>query len=572
MADERLFIHQTTTRKPGWRDFFVLALVITIAYFGVLLAVKSPEVIEGREISLALSKLPLYAGYSLGRMFAAYLLSMGFTLVYGYIAAYNRRAERVMIPILDVLQSVPILSFLPLVLLSLHAFLPEGTAAEIASIVLIFTSQVWNLTFAWYQSLTTIPKELREANRIYQFNFWLRFKALEAPFAAISLIWNSMMSWAGGWFFLMAAEIFTVGNKDFRLPGLGAYLHEAATQGNTPAILWGVATLVLLIILLDQLIWRPLLAWSDKLKVEMVSSDQPINSWFYRVLNGSVFVSAIERLVSRPLSEAIDHWMIRRFPFQADWLPDDQTPTVAGRIVWAAFLTGLAYGGIRVIGMLSGIPLAEWILIGAGLGATLLRVVITLLLAFIWTLPVGVLIGSNQKLASWLQPLVQIVASIPATALFPVFALIFLRLPGGLNLSSIVLMLMGTQWYLLFNIIAGASAIPRDLKFTATLLGFRRSDRWRVLTIPALFPYMITGAITASGGAWNASIVAEYIHFGGQTHQITGIGALIAHATAAGDYALLLAATLSMILAVVMINRLVWNRLYRLAEEKYRME
>ncbi len=260
-------------RGLRWADWLAIFLIIALIYVGVYLALDAPDVVKGPEISLSPAALPWYAFYSLGRMSAAYLLSIIFTMVYGRAAASNRSTEKVLMPLLDVLQSVPILSFLPVVLLSLSAILPVGLAAEVASVVLIFTSQAWNLTFSWYQSLTTIPKELKEAGAIFRLNPWLKFKSIELPFGLISLIWNSMMSWSGGWFFLMAAETFTLGQRDFRLPGLGAYLHEASVQGNLPAVAWGLGTLILLIIALDQLVWRPLIAWSDRYKVEMVESE-----------------------------------------------------------------------------------------------------------------------------------------------------------------------------------------------------------------------------------------------------------------------------------------------------------
>jgi NitT/TauT family transport system permease protein len=471
-----------------------------------------------------------------------------------------------------VLQSVPILSFLPVVLLSFSAVLPEGVAAELASVVLIFTSQAWNLTFAWYQSLSTTPRELREASAIFRFNGWLRFKSFELPFGGISLIWNSMMSWAGGWFFLMAAETFTVGQRDFRLPGLGAYLQEAANQGNLKAMVWGIGTLVLVIVALDQLVWRPVLAWADRFKLEMVESDNQPSSWFYEVLRSARLPGWFSRTVWGTVGERLDAWLLRRFP------PTGQPRSDAAQHSWVSYISmsvvGLVlfYGACRAGLMLVGVPLAQWASIGLGTAATLLRVLTALAIALGWTVPLGVLIGTNARLATWLQPIVQIVASVPATALFPVFVLLLVGRSGRLDLAAVLLMLMGTQWYLLFNVIAGASAIPQDLKYTTRLLRLSRWDRWRTLILPALFPYVITGAITASGGAWNASIVAEHIIFGGRTLQTVGIGATIARATATGDYPLLLGATLTMVLTVVLVNRLVWKRLYRLAEERYRME
>lgn len=567
-----IFGSTTPRRAFGPGDILALLIVLTVLYVGTRLAFNAPTVIAGPDINLSPSALPWYAALSLGRMVAAYVLSLIFTLFYGRVAAYNARAEQVMIPLLDVLQSVPILSFLPVVLLGLSAILPVSVAAELAAIILIFTSQVWNLTFAWFQSLTTIPKELREASKIFRLNTWMQFKTLELPFAAISLVWNSMMSWAGGWFFLMAAEIFTVGQQDFRLPGLGAYLHEAANRSDFTAIGWGIATLVLVVVLLDQFVWQPLLAWSDRFKVEMVEDSDGPTSWFYDLWRRARLAEWVRTRLIEPTMERFDNWTVRRFPMKST-----APPAEPGRRRWQLAL-GIAaggvliYGGYRAAALLTTLSLPEWREIALGLGATLLRVFAALLIALAWTVPVGVIIGTNRRLAAVLQPMTQIAASVPATALFPVLLLFVLGLPAGLQLAAVLLMLMGTQWYLLFNVIAGASAIPQDLKYTTAMLQLGRRERWRTLFLPALFPYLVTGAITAGGGAWNASIVAEYVQFNGQTLTVTGIGATIATATAQGNYALLLAATLSMVLAVVLINRLLWRRLYRLAEEHYRME
>ncbi len=568
-------IQQPTERSFGWADTLVLALVAVLIYAGIRMAIASPEVIGGPAISLEPGALPYYAVRSVGRMAAAYVLSLIFTLVYGRIAAYNRLAEQVLMPLLDMLQSVPILSFLPVVLLSLSAIMPQAIAAELASIVLIFTSQVWNMVFVWYQSLTTIPTELNEASTVFRFNTWTRFRTLELPFAAIGLLWNSMMSWAGGWFFLMAAEIFTVGDRDFRLAGLGAYLQEAANQEDYRAIMWGIVTLIVVIVLLDQLVWRPLLAWADRFKLEMTESDNPPTSWFYNLLRSLQIARWLDHRIRQPIVRGLDALFMRLAP------PVTSQPGTNGRpagrpwltyLVLIAVVGGVIYGLVEAGQMLIEVPSAQWGAIGLSVATTLLRVLIALVLALAWTIPVGVLIGTNPRIAAVLQPVVQVTASVPATALFPVLLLVVLRLPAGLNIAAVLLMLMGTQWYLLFNIIAGAAAIPQDLKFTSQLLQLSRWARWRTLILPALFPYIITGAITASGGAWNASIVAEYFKLGGTTHQVTGVGALIADATATGDFHLLLAATLSMILTVVLINRLFWRRLYRRAEDQYRME
>jgi len=558
-------------RSFTWGDLLVLLLMAVLLYGGARLAFDSPAIIEGPQISLNPSSLPWYTLLSMGRMLAAYILSLLFTLTYGRTAAYNRRAESILMPLLDVLQSVPILSFLPVVLLGLSAILPQRVAAELAAIVLIFTSQAWNMTFGWYQSLTTIPKELREASAIFRLNAWLRFKRLELPFAMIGLIWNSIMSWAGGWFFLMAAEIFTVGSKDFRLPGLGAYLQEAANQGDFRSIAYGLTSLILTIVALDQFVWRPLLAWADRFKVEMTESDEPPTSWFYDLIRTSRLFLWISSL-SEKANERFDHWMIRRAPMKADW--NGNGSNLDWKLVAFYLLIGIfiLYGGYRAALMLISVPWSQWGQIAIGVLATFLRVSVSLVIALLWTIPVGVAIGTNRRVATVLQPIVQVTAAVPATAIFPILLLFFINMTGGLNIAAIFLMLMGTQWYLLFNIIAGASAIPQDLKYTSSLLQLSKWERWRTLVLPALFPYIITGSITASGGAWNASIVAEYVHFGGKTLFATGVGSLISQATASGDYPLLLASTLSMILTVVLTNRLFWRRMYRTAEEKYRME
>jgi NitT/TauT family transport system permease protein len=556
-------------------DAVIALLIIALLYVGVQLAVRAPAVITGPDITLAPAALPWYALVSTTRMAIAYLFSLLFTIGYAYFAARNRRARLVLLPLLDILQSVPILSFLPVVLLGMTAILPERVGVEVASIVLIVTSQVWNMTFSFYQSLTTIPEELREAAAIFRLNPWLRFKTLELPFGANGLIWNSMMSWAGGWFFLMAAESFGVGDRDFRLPGLGSYLQEAANVGDTTAIVLGLGTLVLVIVLLDQLVWRPILVWADRFKLEMATGDDPPTSWFYDILSRSWLVEQFTTRVSHPAAERLDRRMQRYFEKRAatrSVQPASRRPALILFLLGGAAAVLIGYVALRAIGMLITLPIEEWGLILQGLIATFLRVAAALIIGVAWTIPVGVLVGSNRRAANFLQPVIQIFASIPATALFPVIVLALVGITGSLNAPAIMLMLLGTQWYILFNVIAGTAAIPQDLKYTTALLQVKGWARWRTLILPALFPYLITGLVTAGGGAWNASIVAEYVTFGGQTYSVTGIGAVIADATATGNYALLLAATLAMIISVVTINRTVWRRLYRVAEERYKME
>ncbi|GAB4551982.1 MAG: ABC transporter permease subunit [Anaerolineae bacterium] len=566
---------QSGTSGLGLADLMVLLGLAALVYLAVRLALNAPPAVNGPEISLNTEVLPYYALRSLGRMGMAYLLAVAFSLVYGYWAASSRAAERILLPILDILQSVPILSFLPVVLLGLTAILPQGFAVELAAVTLIFTSQVWNMTYSFFQSLRTLPKELREAAAIYRFNWWWRFRRMELPFAAIGLLWNSIMSWAGGWFFLMAAETFTVGDKDFRLPGLGSYLQAAANANNGSAILAGVLTLVLIVVLLDQLVWRPLLVWVEKFKVEMVENDDPPTSWFYNLLSRSGIANFLNQWLVIGTLKALDRRFggARKAPVKDD---DHSEGRRFGRFIRALLTLGFLFlvtlAVIEIISLLVQVPLADFGRIFSGVFATGLRVTAALLIALLWTIPLGVLIGSNPRAANILQPLVQIAASIPATAFFPIIVLAFINLEGGLNIAAVLLMLLGTQWYILFNVIAGTAAIPQDLKYTTDLLHFKGFNRWRRLILPSLFPYLVTGLITASGGAWNASIVAEYTQFARATYSVNGLGALISEATAEGNFPLLAAATLTMILTVVLINRYFWRRLYNLAEERYRME
>jgi NitT/TauT family transport system permease protein len=336
----------------------------------------------------------------------------------------------------------------------------------------------------------------------------------------------------------------------------------------------GLVTLILVIMLLDQFVWRPLTAWTDKFKVEMVEAERPPTSWFAHALSRSWLVDQFGQRVWNPFSEWVDDKL--RQPLSGhiaspELAPDNRRSfLVAGVLV--AFILLVLYGAYRAVEVLTTLPKDVWRQLGFGLLATCARVAVALIITLLWTVPVGVLIGTNRRLANVLQPIVQVIAAVPATALFPIVLLALLHLPGGLNIAAIVLMLMGTQWYLLFNVIAGASAIPQDLRLTTELLQLSRVDRWRTLILPALFPFIITGSITAGGGAWNASIVAEHVEFGGRTFSTSGIGAIIAQATGTGDYALLLAGTLALVLAVVAINRLFWQRLYRVAEERYRLD
>ncbi len=521
------------------------------------------------EISRSLGALPVYAGYSLLRIALAYLLSLLFAVTYGYIAAYRPRAERFMIPLLDVLQSIPVLSFLPGVMLAMAALFPgRQLGVELGAVLLIFTGQVWNMAFSFYASLKSIPREMREAAAIYRFNWWQRFLQIELPFATIGLVWNSMMSVAGAWFFLMACEHF----GDVRLPGLGSYLQAAADNGDTRSIVLGIVTMVAVIVLIDQFVWRPVIAWAEKFKMEQVESASVPTSWVLDFLQRSRGVALFRKRAVRPLREQMVQYFARRGEVRTETAGENPAVLWLWRMVGIGALSAIGYAVVRVVMILTGLRGSEFHQIGIGLLATWLRVNLTLVLGALWTIPVGVAIGFNPRLARIAQPLAQIAASVPATALFPVVLLVLIRMGGGLGVGSIVLLLLGTQWYILLNVIAGAIAIPTDLKEVAGVFGIRGWERWRKLILPGIFPFLVTGMITASGGAWNASIVAEYFHFKGQTYSTVGVGAMISGATDAKNFDLLLASTIALAAVVVTTNRLLWRRLYRLAETRFKLE
>jgi NitT/TauT family transport system permease protein len=560
--------------SPFLRDLPIFLAVLAV-FYGLLSFSRYGvgAVNTQAEIQLHPGALPKYAAFSLIRIAIAYFLSLIFTFVYGYVAAYNAKAERFMVPLLDILQSIPVLSFLPPVMLAMVSLFPtRQLGAELGCIVLILTGQVWNMTFSFYSSLKSIPHEMREAAKIYRLSWWQRFTQMELPFATIGLIWNSMMSVAGAWFFLMACEMFVLGNRDLRLPGLGSYLQTAANAGDTRAIVWGLVAMVAVIVLVDQIIWRPTIAWAEKFKFEQVESAFPPRSPVLDLLRRSKFLPAAARVSIRPLREALN----LHFARDRASLSQRHSRRRFGRwILWTllvAGFVGVAYATGKMGSMLAALSRQEAREILWGAGATFLRVEATLLLAAIWTIPAGLYIGLRPKLSALAQPVAQIAASVPATALFPIILLFLIRLGGGLGIGSIVLLLLGTQWYILFNVIAGASAIPTDLREVCGVFRLTSLERWRTLLLPGIFPYLITGLVTASGGAWNASIVAEYFHFRGQTFTTTGLGALISRATDSGNSRLLLAATVCLAAMVVTINRLVWRRLYTLASTRFKLE
>ena len=556
------------------RDWPILAAALAVFYSLLTFSRHGMGPINTQpEIQLSPAALPKYAAFSLIRIAIAYVLSLGLTFVYGYVAAYNAKAERFLIPLLDTLQSIPVLSFLPGVMLAMVSLFPQRElGVELGCVVLVLTGQVWNMTFSFYSSLKNIPREMREAAQIYRLSGWQKFMQMELPYAAIGLIWNSMMSVAGAWFFLMACEMFVLGNRDLRLPGLGSYLQTAANAGDTRAILWGLAAMILVIVLMDQIIWRPVIAWAQKFKFEQVEAAEVPRSPILDLLRRSHILLLAARVSVRPAAEALNLHFAREHEHSH---PSQRVRSLCKwiwRIILMAILLGVSCAVAKMSVMLVGLSRPEMEEIARGAGATFLRVEGTLVLAGLWTIPAGIYVGLRPRLSAIAQPIAQIAASVPATALFPIVMLMLIRIGGGLGIGAMILLLLGTQWYILFNVIAGASAIPSDLKEVCGVFRFPHLERWRKLFLPGIFPYLVTGLITASGGAWNASIVAEYFRFRGQTLSTVGLGAVISHATDSGNYRVLLAATMVMAAMVVTFNRLVWRRLYALASMRFRLE
>jgi NitT/TauT family transport system permease protein len=550
-----------------------LALFFAIVSTGVYWFQKPIPMVP---ISNSIGALPLYAFYSIVRMAIAYLLSLAFAVSYGYIAAYNPRIEPWMVSVLDVLQSIPVLSFLPPVVLAMVSLIPgHQLGIELAVILLIFTGQVWNLAFSFYSSLKTIPKEMLEASRIYRFSGWQRFWQLEMPFSAIGLVWNSIVSVAGGWFALIFCESFAMGDRNFQLPGLGSYIQTATNSGDYHALWAGIFTVILIVVATDQLVWRPLIAWSDKFKFEQVESVEHVTSPILELLRRSRILDTLPGRVWNRVEEPIYKHLAQSKEVRFIRPLDDTTSGKVTPAIWTLGLAGTAavcWAAAQAIFMLSSVTWADLRILLEGAAATFLRVNAALLLSALWTIPVGVAIGLNPKIARVVQPLAQIMASVPATAVFPILLIGLVKIGGGLGIASIVLMLLGTQWYILFNVIAGAMSIPSDLREVASLYRFTTWQKWTRLILPGIFPYLITGMVTASGGAWNASVVAEYSKVKGQTLQVIGLGSQIQSASDSGRFAILLLATIFISLMVVTMNRLVWRRLYRLAETRFKLE
>lgn len=528
------------------------------------------------QIDSSPSQIPYYAGRTLLRMWIAFSFSLFFAIGTGYLAAKSKTARTFILPALDVLQSVPVLGFLSATVAGFMALFPGSLmGVECAAIFAIFTGQVWNIAFGFYHSMVTIPSDMQEAASTYGLSPWQRFKTVELPASAHSLIWNSMMSFGGGWFFVAQSEAISVMNKDIKLPGLGSYMAAAIDKGDNSAALWAVVAMVVLIMASDQLVWRPLLAWADKFKIELTESATPATSWVYNLLRGAYVFTWFDEKVVQPITDALSKVSLP-VPAKAARLRKSHQRLlwrVVGVLVglWVASeaLSGL-YAAVQVLhGALS----LELVLHVIWLGfLTLLRVAaMTVLATLIWT-PIGVWIGFQPKVARFAQPLAQIGASFPVNMTFPIVVGFFVAAHVSMNWGSIFLIAMGTQWYILFNVIAGAMAIPNDLKEASRVYGLKDWNLWRTMILPAIFPFWVTGACTAAGGAWNASIVAELATWGDTTLKADGLGAYIADVTKTGDTLMIILSIAVMSLFVVLMNKFLWRKLYAFAERRFRLD
>ena len=523
-------------------------------------------------VTLDLANLPEYALRTTLRMFAAIFASLAFTFVVATLAAKSRKAELVIVPALDILQSVPVLGFLTFTVVFFMALFPGSQlGAECAAVFAIFTAQAWNMAFSFYQSLRTVPRDLDEVGRHFQLSPWLRFWRLEVPFAAPGLIWNTMMSMSGGWFFVVASEAITVGDTTVKLPGIGSWLAVAIEAKDIKAVALAVAVMAIVILAYDQLLFRPIVAWADKFRFEQTAAQQRPESWVYDVVRRG-------RLIKRIIAPVT--WLAARLSLIQFPAPKSRRGTTRhafgriGDLVWLAIVFAATAFALWLVVDYLRTNLGIDDVIGAfGLGfLTLARVVVLIAIASLIWVPIGVWIGLRPSVAERAQPIAQFLAAFPANVLFPiaVVAIVSLRLNPNIWLSP--LMVLGTQWYILFNVIAGASAFPTDLREASTLYRLRTWQWWREAILPGIFPYYVTGALTASGGSWNASIVAEVASWGDIKLKAAGLGSFIAEATEAGDYPRVVLGIAVMSTFVVAFNRLLWRPLYRLAERRFRMD
>ena len=557
-------------------DLLLLILVFSILFFlgwaGMQMATPY-SLGEQLTISLDPIQLPFYALRTVLRMFIALILSIFFTFVVGALAAKQRRAEQVIIPAIDILQSVPVLSFLAITITGFIRLFPNSLLGpECASIFVIFTAQVWNMTFSFYQSLKMVPHDLNEAAAVFQLSAWQRFWKIEVPFSMPGLLWNMMMSMSASWFFVVLSEAIAVAHQDIRLPGVGSYIALAIENRDLHAVGYAILTMVVVIFLYDQILFRPLIAWSEKFKTEQSSDGEEYQSWLIDLIRRSRLMARFDEILARLRDRFVNISWFRirqhrqKMVNEVDFNRQKHRDWFWNTLVLLAIVGG-GYLLLRyILAVLKIKEILHVFLLGAATGT---RVIVLIILSSLVWIPVGVWIGLRPRLAQKIQPVIQFFAAFPANLFYPLFVIAIVRFHLSVEVWVTPLMILGTQWYILFNVIAGASMIPRDLYLVADNFGVKGWQWWRRLALPGIFPYYITGAITAAGGAWNASIVAEWVSWGDTTLKATGLGEYIQASTIAGDFPKIALGTAMMCIYVLIFNHLIWRPLYRLAEERF---
>lgn len=522
-------------------------------------------------ISLEPSNLPFYALRTVLRMFIALIFSILFTFIVGALAAKNRRAEQIVIPAIDILQSIPVLSFLSITVTGfIHLFPNSLLGPECASIFAIFSAQVWNMTFGFYQSLKTVPHDLIEVSAMFRLSAWQRFWKVEVPFSMSGLLWNMMVSMSASWFFVVLSEAISVAHQNIRLPGVGSYIALAIAQKDLHAVGYAILTMVIVIFLYDQILFRPLIAWSEKFKMEQSPDESEYQSWLIDLIRSSRLMKRVTEWLAVFTNSFVNARWLRIGEVKAvkeiDFKRQKRLDRLWTALVLIAVITGGWFLLKFILAELKVSDIFHVFLLGAATGA---RVIILILLSSMLWIPVGVWIGLRPRLAQKIQPIIQFVAAFPANLFYPLFVIAIVKFNLSVEIWVTPLMILGTQWYILFNVIAGASSIPRDLYLAADNFGLKGWIWWKRLALPGIFPFYITGAITAAGGAWNASIVAEYVSWGNTTLKATGLGEYIQASTTAGDFPQIALGTAMMCVYVLAFNHLIWRPLYRLAEERF---
>jgi NitT/TauT family transport system permease protein len=573
MPEKRQFVPRIIVEAAGNRwDLIllplVLALIVLLGYGGAQMA-RPYQLGETLAISLDPIYLPYYLLRTTLRMFLALGASVVFSCLFAVFTTRYKLCERILIPLLDILQSIPVLGFLSITVTAFIALFPGNLlGVECAAIFAIFTSQAWNMAFSAYQGFRTVPQELNEAASVFRLSAWQRFWRLQLPFATPGLLWNMMMSMSGGWFFVVASEAISVSNQNIKLPGVGSYIALAIEQRDLGAIGWAIAGMLVGVLLYDQLFFRPLLAWADKFRFEETGSATAQQSWLLDFLQRTDTTRRLFALLPRLLNHSLgrsrlrfDGTSVRAHPRARGRVSERVTDAALAALVFYALWTLVSFIHAEV----------GWAEVGRVLVLglyTMIRVVVLIALAALVWIPIGVRIGMNPRLAERSQAILQFLAAFPANLMFPVAVVVLVRFNLNPDIWLSPLMILGTQWYLLFNVIAGASTIPTELRYAALNLQLKGSLRWRRYLLPAIFPSFVTGAITASGGSWNASIVAEYVTWGDTTLEAHGLGSYIAEMTAKGDFPRIALGIAVMCVFVMGFNHFLWRRLYRMTEER----